>query len=79
MANYIIRGLVTSLVVLFLAMRLLPGDPVLVFVSSKYIQHITDEQFDQIRDEYGLDKPLPQQYISCVAGIFHGDFSLLPC
>jgi peptide/nickel transport system permease protein len=81
MANYIIRRLVMSSVVLFLvsvfvflAMRLLPGDPVLVFVSSSSIQNVTEEQLDQIRHEYGLDKTIPQQYVSWVAGAFHGDF-----
>jgi peptide/nickel transport system permease protein len=61
-------------VFVFLAMRLLPGDPVLVFVASSSIQNITEEQLDQIRHEYGLDKSLPQQYISWIAGVFRGDF-----
>jgi peptide/nickel transport system permease protein len=81
MANYIIRRLVMSAVVLFLvsvfvflAMRLLPGDPVLVYVTSASIQNITEEQLDQIRHEFGLDKSLPQQYLNWVAGAFHGDF-----
>jgi peptide/nickel transport system permease protein len=81
MANYIIRRLIMSVVVLFLVsvfvfltMRLLPGDPVLVFVSSSSIQNVTQEQLDQIRHEYGLDKPLPQQYINWVGGVFRGDF-----
>jgi peptide/nickel transport system permease protein len=55
-------------------MRLLPGDPVLVYVASSSIQNVTEEQLDQIRHEYGLDKSLPQQYISWVTGIFRGDF-----
>ena len=81
MTQYIIRRLIMSAVVLFLvsvfvflAMRLLPGDPVLVFVASSSIQNITEEQLDQIRHEYGLDKSLPQQYISWIAGVFRGDF-----
>jgi peptide/nickel transport system permease protein len=81
MANYIIRRLVMSAIVLFLvsmlvflAMRLLPGDPVLMYVASSSIQNVTEEQLDQIRHEFGLDKPLPQQYIDWVAGVFHGDF-----
>jgi len=81
MANYIIRRFVMSAVVLFmvsvfvfLAMRLLPGDPVLVYVSSSSIQNVTEEQLNQIRHEYGLDKSLPQQYISWVAGVFQGNF-----
>jgi peptide/nickel transport system permease protein len=81
MVNFIIRRLVMSVIVLFLvsvfvflAMRLLPGDPVLVFVSSSSIQNVTEEQLNQIRHEYGLDKSLPNQYISWIGGVFHGDF-----
>jgi peptide/nickel transport system permease protein len=80
MANFIIRRLVLSVIVLFLvsvlvflAMRLLPGDPVLMFVSSSSIQTVTEEQLNQIRHEYGLDKPLPAQYIDWVTGLFRGD------
>jgi peptide/nickel transport system permease protein len=81
MTNFIIRRLLLSLIVLFLvsilvflSMRLLPGDPVLAFVSSSSLQQVTEEQLNQIRHEYGLDKPLPQQYASWIAGVFRGDF-----
>jgi peptide/nickel transport system permease protein len=81
MVNFIIRRLVMSAIVLFLvsafvflAMRLLPGDPVLMYVSSASIQNITDEQLDEIRHEFGLDKSLPSQYISWISGVFTGDF-----
>jgi peptide/nickel transport system permease protein len=81
MINFIIRRLVLAAIVLFLvsvlvflSMRLLPGDPVLAFVSSSSIQQVTEEQLNQIRHEYGLDKPLPQQYTSWIIGVLHGDF-----
>jgi len=61
-------------VFVFLAMRLLPGDPVLAFVSSSSIQSVTEEQLDQIRHEYGLDKKLPLQYFDWISGVFRGDF-----
>ena len=81
MTNFIIRRLLLSAIVLFLvsvlvflAMRLLPGDPVLMFVSSSSVQQVTEEQLNQIRHEYGLDKSLPQQYAKWITGVFHGDF-----
>jgi peptide/nickel transport system permease protein len=81
MTNFIIRRLILAAIVLFLvsvlvflSMRLLPGDPVLAFVSSSSIQQVTEEQLNQIRAEYGLDKPLPQQYASWIGGVFRGDF-----
>jgi peptide/nickel transport system permease protein len=81
MTSFIIRRLILSVIVLFLvsafvflAMHLLPGDPVLMYVSASSIQEVTQEQLDQIRHEYGLDKSLPQQYLDWIGGIFHGDF-----
>jgi peptide/nickel transport system permease protein len=81
MLSFIIRRLILSLIVLFLVsvfvfltMRLLPGDPVLMYVSASSIQEITQEQLEQIRHEYGLDRSLPVQYMSWVSGVFHGDF-----
>lgn len=80
MTSFIIRRLILSAIVLFLvslfvflAMHLLPGDPVLMYVSATSIQQVTQEQLDQIRHEYGLDKTLPQQYIDWIGGISHGD------
>jgi peptide/nickel transport system permease protein len=81
MTNFILRRLLLSIIVLllvsilvFLAMRLLPGDPVLMFISASSVQEVTEEQLNQIRHEYGLDKTLPVQYIDWITGIFHGDF-----
>lgn len=81
MTAYIVRRLILAVIVLvlvsifvFLAMRLLPGDPVLMFVSSSSIQNITDEQLEALRHEFGLDKTLPMQYLDWISGVLHGDF-----
>lgn len=61
------------LVVTFLATRALPGDPVLVMLSD----HSSNvELATRLRTEYGLDRPLWQQFLSYVAGALHGDFGL---
>ena len=80
MTAYIIRRLVLAVIVLllvsmfvFLAMRLLPGDPVLMYMSSQSVQEVTEEQLDLIRHQYGLDKTLPEQYINWLGGVFRGD------
>jgi len=80
MTTYIIRRLILSALVLFLvsvfvflAMRLLPGDPVLMYLSASSVQEVTEEQLDLIRHQYGLDKTLPQQYLDWIAGVFRGD------
>jgi peptide/nickel transport system permease protein len=81
MTTYIIRRLILAVIVLFLvsvfvflAMRLLPGDPVLMYMSASSVQEVTEEQLDLIRHRYGLDKTLPEQYFDWIAGVFHGDF-----
>jgi peptide/nickel transport system permease protein len=63
--------LVTLLV--FLVMRLLPGDPLLIFVAQSQTQSYTPEQIAELRHQYGLDKPLPMQYIDWMNGVLHGD------
>ena len=80
MTSYIIRRLLLAIIVLFLvsvfvflAMRLLPGDPVLMFVSSSSVQEITDEQLEALRHEFGLDKTLPMQYLDWIFGVLRGD------
>jgi peptide/nickel transport system permease protein len=80
MTTYIIRRLILAIIVLllvtmfvFLAMRLLPGDPVLMYMSASSIQEVTEEQLALIRHQFGLDKTLPQQYLDWISGVFRGD------
>ncbi len=81
MVTYIIRRLLWGVVVIFLvslivffSVRLLPGDPVLIYVSQQAGSGgVTKEQLDLLRQEYGLDKPIPVQYVNWVKGIATGD------
>jgi peptide/nickel transport system permease protein len=82
MTTYIIRRLLLGIVVLFLvtlivffALRLMPGDPVLMYAAqiSSGGSGVSEEQLDQLRVEYGLDKPVPIQYLNWVKGILQGD------
>jgi peptide/nickel transport system permease protein len=57
----------------FLTMRLLPGDPVLMYMSASSIQEVTEEQLNEIRHQFGLDKALPAQYFDWVVNLFQGD------
>ena len=36
-------------------------------------QGVTEEQLDKMRVEYGLDKPVPVQYVNWVKGVVTGD------
>jgi peptide/nickel transport system permease protein len=62
MINYIIRRLLMAALVLvivsllvFFAMRLLPGDPIRMLVTQSARQSFSEEQVQQLRHEAGLD------------------------
>ena len=82
MTTYIVRRLVQALFVLilvtlivFFVMRLLPGDPIIIYVAqSAELQAMPPEMLDKLRVEFGLDKPIMVQYANWMAGIFQGDF-----
>jgi peptide/nickel transport system permease protein len=83
MVTHILRRIMLALIVIvivtiivFFAMRLLPGDPILMIVTSDKLQSMTEEQIDLLRQEYGLDKPLITQYFSWLGGVFQGDLGL---
>jgi peptide/nickel transport system permease protein len=80
METFIVHRLIQSFIVLvlvsiivFLAIRLLPGDPIRLVVSSDNAQSYSEAQIEELRHEFGLDKPLPVQYFNWVGGLFHGD------
>ena len=82
MTTYIVKRLLIALVVLilvtlivFFVMRLLPGDPILIYVAqTAELEEMPQEKIDELRAEFGLDKPIMVQYANWVAGIFQGDF-----
>jgi len=63
-------------VVIFLMVRLMPGDVVDVLTGGDV--SITPEQRDAIKRSLGLDQPLPVQYVHWIFGMVTGDpgFSL---
>ncbi len=80
MTTYIIRRLMHAVLVVlivslmvFLLMRLLPGDPILMYVTSGDLQSISKEQIAQLKHELGMDKPLPLQYLDWLKNAAHGD------
>jgi peptide/nickel transport system permease protein len=81
MTAYIIRRLLMALVIIvivtlivFFAMRLLPGDPLIIYLGQQASQGtISQEQLEALRVEYGLDKPLMVQYGHWAWGLLHGN------
>jgi len=80
MTAYIIRRLIQGVLVLiimtlvvFFAMRLLPGDPLVIFMGQQASSgSMSTEQMASMRHEYGLDKPIMIQYFDWFGGIFRG-------
>jgi peptide/nickel transport system permease protein len=80
MTSFIISRLIQAFVVLilvsiivFLALRLLPGDPILLLVSEESSQEMTEQQIADLRHINGLDKPLMVQYFDWIGGVLHGE------
>lgn len=67
----IVLILVTAIV--FFAMRLLPGDPILMLVTQSSEAQFNQAQIDQLRHENGLDRPLIVQYADWMSHIVRGD------
>ena len=57
--------------VTFVAIRLVPGDPVEVRTGER---GISPERLAQFRHELGLDRPIWQQFLDYVWNLLHGDF-----
>jgi ABC-type dipeptide/oligopeptide/nickel transport system permease component len=56
--------------IVFLIVRVVPGDPVLLHFEKK----ASEEAMAEMRRELGLDQPLYVQYFTYIAGLLNGDF-----
>ncbi|MET7748409.1 ABC transporter permease [Micromonospora sp. NPDC005367] len=77
MARYLITRawqsaltLLLSTIVVFLGVRALPGDPALALAGEDR----SPEALEAIRHHYGLDQPLPLQFVQYVGRAAQGDF-----
>lgn len=74
---FILRRLVQMVItlwvltsILFLMFRLLPGDPSAMYVDAA----LPVEAQQAVREQFGLDKPIYQQYLIYMGNIAHGEF-----
>ena len=77
MTTFLLRRLGASLLLLFLVLtftffflRLLPGDP----IRAVEEQELTPEQRANLERLYGLDRPLPEQYLVWISSVARGDW-----
>jgi peptide/nickel transport system permease protein len=83
MTAYIIRRVIIGVIILilvtmlvFLFVRLLPGDPLIVYMASYDIgaaQTIGQEEYEKLLHRFGLDRPIYVQYIDWLGDLFRGD------
>ena len=60
-------------VIVFVVMRLIPGDPALAILSADDAVY-TQEELQLLREDLGTDRPIYIQYVEWIGGIFKGDF-----
>ena len=65
-----IPTLVGAMLVMFVLIRILPGDPARLVAGPEALE----QDVQRIREQLGLDKPLYLQFIDYVSSILRGDF-----
>jgi peptide/nickel transport system permease protein len=65
----LILGLFLASVLIFLTLHVLPGDVAQLIAGT----NATAEQIARIRDQLGLTRPLPLQYLDWIGGALRGD------
>ena len=79
MRDFIIRRLLYAIPTLigisritFAIARLAPGDPIRLFTFG--IRDFTQADYERLLHVYGLDQPMPIQYLNWIWGALHGNF-----
>ena len=66
---YVLPVLLGVVTVVFLALRLIPGDPAVALAGEK----ASAAQIEQMREALGLNRPLPVQYVEFLGRLAQGD------
>ena len=61
---------VLASILVFLVMRLIPGDPALLLVGTD----ASPEDVERVREQLGLNEPLIEQYVDWLTGALQADF-----
>ena len=79
MINFIVKRILVSFVVVFLVslfvfsiMHILPGDPVRLAMGFE----ATEQDVQRVREQLNLNKPLVEQYVLWISGLFRGEFGI---
>jgi peptide/nickel transport system permease protein len=76
LARKVLHALATLVAVLafnFFLFRVMPGDPIGLLTRS---EKLTDADVAELRAEYGLDQPMPQQFLNYSGDVLRGDLGV---
>jgi peptide/nickel transport system permease protein len=80
MAAFLFRRIIQAIIVIvfvtilvFLMMRILPGDPIRMVVTQNDMMQYSEAEVENLRHQLGLDRSLVEQYFDWVGGVFRGD------
>ena len=72
-----VAGFITLIgvtILIFIAMRVLPGDPLAMMTSESGMTHtLSEEDLQAARAALGLDRPYYQQYLSWIGDVAQGN------
>jgi peptide/nickel transport system permease protein len=78
--GYLVRKVLHALATLFFVLafnfflfRVMPGDPISLLTRS---ERLTPQDVAALQAEYGLDQPLPAQFVNYVGDVLRGDFGV---
>jgi peptide/nickel transport system permease protein len=83
MGNYIIRRVLTMIptllvisMLVFIIIQLPPGDYLTSYIAELRSQgeSVDEQKIAFLREQYGLDRPVYEQYLVWLGGMFQGDF-----
>jgi peptide/nickel transport system permease protein len=81
MHTYVLRRVLASVptlfgvtVLIFIAMRVIPGDPIALITSEAGMNYaLSDEEIQAVRHSLGLDRPYHEQYLSWMGDVLTGE------
>ncbi len=57
----------------FFIAHIAPGDPMDVYLEKQYRKEVDPQVIELLRKKYGLDQPLPVQYVKWIGNVARGD------
>ncbi len=81
MRQYVVNRLLIAIptlvgvtILIFLAMRVIPGDPLqTIYSESTGVYILSEEELAEVRASLGLDRPLYRQYLDWMAQVLRGE------